>query len=117
MEPHYSYLWEFQVNPDMEAAFERHYGSTGTWAQLFRLAPGYVETLLLKDNAVPGRYLTLDRWISRDAHDAFRTAFAQQYAQLDNQCEDLTVSERSLGAFGELPPGNSFKSNPLRGPA
>ena len=95
----YVCLWELQVRPGMEPEFERHYGPTGTWEQLFRCSPHFIETLLLRDKAVPGRYLTLDRWHSENAFHAFRSAFALRYAQLDKECEQLTVSERSLGAY------------------
>lgn len=117
MKNSYSYLWEFQVDPGMEAAFEAHYGPTGTWARLFRLSPDYIETLLLKDNAAPGRYLTLDRWRSEEGYQAFRSAHATQYAQLDKECARLTAAERSLGAFGELPRDSSSRPTPRHGPA
>lgn len=113
----YAYVWEFLVPPDKEHEFELNYGPTGTWAQLFRESPDYIETLLLKDKAVPGRYLTVDRWRTETAHHAFRAAFSKQYEQLDKACEHLTVEERSLGSFNELPPNSSFKPKPLRGSA
>jgi heme-degrading monooxygenase HmoA len=113
----YTYLWEFEVSPEFVADFEQHYGPNGTWAQLFRQSPGYIGTLLLRDNAVPGRYLTIDRWHNEEAYLAFKSTFTTQYAQLDNECEKLTIGERSLGGFSELSPNNSFKPTPLRGAA
>lgn len=73
----YAYLWEFQVDPDFETEFVRQYGPAGTWAQLFRQSPDYIETLLLKDNQVPGRYLTLDRWRSETGYLAFKFAYGE----------------------------------------
>ena len=105
----YVHLWEFHVSPAWAADFERHYGPAGTWAQLFGLSPDYLGTLLLKDNTVPGRYLTIDRWRSEDAYRLFRSTYARQYAELDNECEQLTIDERSLGTFNELPTDISFK--------
>ena len=104
MENTYTYLWEFEVSPELVADFEQYYGAVGAWAQLFRRSPDYIETLLLKDRAVPGRYLTVDRWRSEEAYLAFKSTFATQYAQLDSECEQLTVGERSLGAFTESSP-------------
>lgn len=113
MQNAYAYLWEFQVRPGREAEFERHYAAQGTWARLFRRSPSYIETLLLKDGTVPGRYVTVDRWRDEAGYREFRSAFAQAYAELDEKCEQLTVAERSLGAFSELPgPG---KRQDLRG--
>lgn len=98
----YTYLWEFDVSLESQADFERHYAPAGTWAQLFSGSPDYIETLLLKDSEVPGRYLTVDRWRSKAAYVAFRKAFASQYAELDRECERLTISERCLGEFHEV---------------
>ena len=80
MQNGYAYLWEFQVRPGLEREFERHYAAAGTWAQLFRRSPAYIETLLLKDSAVARRYVTLDRWRSEEGYREFRSAFAQAYA-------------------------------------
>lgn len=104
------YLWEFQVEADKEADFLANYGPEGSWAQLFRQSSDYIETLLLHDKTIPGRYLTLDRWKTREGHDAFRADFAAQYARLDADCERLTVSERSLGAFDEWPADRVHKT-------
>lgn len=100
----YAYGWEFEVRPGLESEFERHYGPDGSWARLFRLAPGYVETLLLRDRAQPNRYVTIDRWRSAAEHDRFKADFAEQYRRLDAECEQLTLAERALGEWTDLPP-------------
>lgn len=69
--------------------------------QLFRQAPGFIETRLLKDRESHLRYLTLDRWQSEAAYHAFKAAFARQYAELDEECAGLTVAETLLGSFDE----------------
>ncbi|GLQ92040.1 antibiotic biosynthesis monooxygenase family protein [Dyella acidisoli] len=95
----YTYIWEFQVKPEQEASFLEHYGSEGIWVQLFKQAPGFIETLLLRDRDVPYRYVTVDRWQSAAAYQAFRTQFAEAYAALDRACESLTSAEREIGTF------------------
>lgn len=47
----YAYLWEFQARAGRQEEFERHYGPDGAWVTLFRKAPGYIETLLLRDRS------------------------------------------------------------------
>ena len=101
MTERYTYVWEFQVLSGCEAEFEQHYGPNGTWARLFAQATGYIETLLLKDSANAGRYLTVDRWIDEDAYRAFRSANSRQYEQLDQQCAKLTTAENLVGEFAE----------------
>jgi quinol monooxygenase YgiN len=97
----YSYIWEFQVRPDRQATFERIYGPDGDWAALFRQSAGYVGTLLLKDSAVANRYVTIDRWESKEAYELFVERFGQEYRTLDAKCEALTVDEKSLGTYTE----------------
>jgi heme-degrading monooxygenase HmoA len=92
-------VWEFQVKAPERARFEHEYGPAGSWAQLFSRAAGYAGTALLRDAADPSRYLTIDRWRSALHYQAFRKEFAEQYAQLDHQCEQLTLRETALGTF------------------
>src|SRR5215472_3020837 len=68
----YVVIWEFRVQPGMEADFERAYGSEGRWAQLFRTGDGFSGTELHRDVSVPGRYVTLDFWSSGEAYQRFR---------------------------------------------
>ncbi len=95
------YVWEFRVAPEQAVEFEQVYGDRGPWVQLFRRAPGYRGTLLLRDRSQPLRFITVDRWDSESAYRDFRAAFAREYAELDARCGGLTCGERSLGDFDE----------------
>jgi heme-degrading monooxygenase HmoA len=97
----FAYIWEFKVAPSAQAQFEFEYGPRGAWAALFRMAPGYIETLLLRDDADPLRYVTVDRWESQEAHDVFRSMNLRQYVEIDRRCQGYTTQERSLGEFSE----------------
>jgi heme-degrading monooxygenase HmoA len=96
----YAAIWEFSVRPGRRTEFERHYGPDGSWARLFRNAPGYEGTELLHDRSDPDRYVTIDRWISSETWQAFRKQHAAQYEALDQECEGLTSREARLGEFG-----------------
>jgi heme-degrading monooxygenase HmoA len=98
----FTYIWEFRVAPSAQAQFEFEYGSRGSWVTLFSKAPGYIETLLLRDNSDPLRYVTVDRWESEGAHDAFRSTNFAQYEEIDRRCQGFTRSERSLGEFSKV---------------
>jgi heme-degrading monooxygenase HmoA len=91
-------LWEFEVRAGSEAAFEAAYGPDGDWARLFGRAPGYLGTELLRAGE-PRRYLTIDRWETRDAFEKFRDAHRDDYEALDRRCEALTVRETPIGKF------------------
>ncbi len=99
-----AYLWEFIVKPGRLEEFQRQYGPGGPWVALFRRAPGYIDTLLLRDRTDAQRFITIDRWKNADAHRAFRSLFSREYAELDARCEHLTARETSLGEFSEAPP-------------
>jgi heme-degrading monooxygenase HmoA len=96
----YAIVWEFSIPAERVAEFERVYGPEGEWAALFRHGEGYLGTELLRDEREderePGRYLTLDRWSSRLAYDAFRAHFVDEYQALDRRCE---AREALIGAF------------------
>lgn len=91
-------LWEFEVKPGYESRFESVYGPAGGWARLFAQSLAYRETRLLRDFHRPGFHLTLDRWDSREAYDAFRRTHAAEYAALDAEGALLTVQERHLAS-------------------
>ena len=95
----YATLWEFTVLPAQQAAFESHYGPGGSWAALFRQAPGYLGSELLRDRMDPLRYVTIDRWASADAWRDFRRRFAAEYERLDREFEALTTHEAPLGEY------------------
>ncbi|MFY9558976.1 MAG: antibiotic biosynthesis monooxygenase [Terriglobales bacterium] len=95
----YLALWEFHVKPDAISTFEGTYGPNGAWAQLFRQSPDYLGMELVRDLNRPGRYLTLDRWTSREAPHSFKQVHQAAYTALDKQCERLTEKEIFLGDF------------------
>jgi heme-degrading monooxygenase HmoA len=97
----YTTVWEFSVRGDRQAEFEHHYRPDGTWVALFRRADGYIGTQFLKDRNDPLRYLTIDHWTGLEAYRAFRAKYAELYASLDRECEELTTRESALGEYDE----------------
>jgi len=61
-------LWEFEVKPGSEVRFEKAYGPTGDWAQLFQRDPHYRGTKLLRDVTRPYHYFTVDYWDLESEH-------------------------------------------------
>jgi heme-degrading monooxygenase HmoA len=95
----YVVVWAFRPLPGREAEFERAYGPQGRWAALFREAPGYLGTDLLRAADGSGRYLTVDRWQSQSAFEEFAVSRRSAYEALDQACEALTESEERMGDF------------------
>jgi heme-degrading monooxygenase HmoA len=92
-------LWRFETTEERRAAFTEAYGPAGPWVRFFKEAEGYLETELFQRSTQPLCYLTLDRWESREAYEAFRRRRAEEYSALDQACEDLTVREQFLAAW------------------
>ena len=91
-------IWEYQVRPGMEAAFERLYGAEGEWAVLFRGHAGFVDTELLRGDQA-GLYLSIDRWTSEAHYDAFLANAREHYARIDALGDALTLDERRIGRY------------------
>ena len=96
--------WEYEVPAEHRSAFVRIYGPAGRWADLFRGAAGYLETVLLQDVSHAERFVTLDRWGSRAAYHAFHAAQRSAYEALDAETQGLARAERHLGGW-EAPTG------------
>jgi heme-degrading monooxygenase HmoA len=107
-------IWEFHVTFEACSQFEGIYGPGGDWAKLFRTSPGYLGTELIRDVERTGRYLTLDRWTSREVLQQFKRDHHAEYATLDKRCESLTESEVFVGDFQNVaapPKGQDQKSD------
>lgn len=92
-------LWQFETTHEQDAAFAEAYGPDGPWVAFFREAPGFLGTELFRRSVAPPCFLTLDRWKTRAAYEAFRRERAVEYSALDAACEALTVRETFLSAW------------------
>jgi heme-degrading monooxygenase HmoA len=92
-------LWEFEVKPGSEPAFERAYGAQGDWVHLFQTDPHYRTTYLLKDSSRPQIYFTMDLWDSETTYENFKNINLQAYQALDLATGELTLRERFIAAF------------------
>jgi heme-degrading monooxygenase HmoA len=95
----YIVLWEYVVRSGHQAEFEKIYGASGDWVQLFQQADGYLGTDLVHDS--PQHYITIDHWISSQAYETFHKQYRAAYRALDARCQALTEREKLVG-MGEL---------------
>jgi heme-degrading monooxygenase HmoA len=93
-------IWKFRPPAGREDEFARAYAGDGRWARLFETAEGFLATELLPP-ADPGEpWLTIDRWRSRDAFEAFQRESGAEYQALDAELEGVAGEEEFVGAFG-----------------
>jgi heme-degrading monooxygenase HmoA len=95
-------IWQFHVSPEKADEFRIAYGATGPWAQLFGRVAGFCGTELMQSVGDSNTYFTIDLWESPEAWAAFLRAWGESYAELDQRCETLTLSEIELGEFREV---------------
>jgi hypothetical protein len=88
-------IWAYRPAGDAETGFVAAYGPEGVWAALFRRGAGYLGTDLLR--AADGRWLTIDRWRSREDWADFLAEHRREYAATDRACAALTAEEWDLG--------------------
>lgn len=79
--------------------FERVYGPEGEWAAFFRQGRGYIGTELLRDVEIPGRYLVIDRWESRETYDVFVSERREEYMRRVDETVFHYEQELRLGTF------------------
>ena len=92
-------VWSYRVAPGCEAEFQALYAADGDWSRLFARSPSYLGTQLLRDAAETSRFVTIDRWRSREDYEAFLESDRSDYAMLDARGDALTVEETRIGAL------------------
>jgi heme-degrading monooxygenase HmoA len=86
-------VWRYRVPEGHAAEFEAVYCSTGAWAELFSHGVGYLGTSLSRDVEDDAVWLTIDRWASRAAWEAFLNEHSAAYEALDDGLADLTTED------------------------
>jgi len=49
------------------------------------------------------RFITIDHWESKEAWEAFRARFAEEFEALDGKCAAWTTHEAEIGRFEPVP--------------
>lgn len=91
--------WEFRVKHNHLADFKQAYRPGGDWERLFQRAEGFIGTELLRDRDDRTRFLTIDKWTSRDHYERFREKFDADYVAIDARTEMFTDAEDRIGVF------------------
>lgn len=95
-------IWEYHVKVEKRSEFEKIYSSNGAWTELFKTDTEYIETEFLQDTDQASRYLTIDRWKSKEAYKNFCVQYEKEYRSLDAQCAGLTERESLIGVWDSL---------------
>lgn len=85
-------VWRYTVRADADEEFRAAYGASGDWAELFGRSRQFLGVELMAGG--PREYLTIDRWESEAAFDAFMETMREEYQRLDRRCASLTDDEQ-----------------------
>jgi heme-degrading monooxygenase HmoA len=94
-------MWKFRPPDGREAEFVESYSGGGRWAELFGRAPGYRGSVLLSPVQPGAWWLTIDRWESLAAFEAFGHDHGDEYRALDAELGGVAGEEEFVGAFEE----------------
>lgn len=103
----YIIVWKYRVDPNRRQEFLSAYGREGRWVNFFRRSDEFLSTELFEDAEESNIFLTLDMWKSRESYDSFRDQNAEEYGEIDRECEALTLSEVKIGDLYIEPGGSS----------
>ena len=97
--PEFIYIWKYHVKKQEVLAFEKGYGSSGEWVELFNESDGYIGTELIKSTLSNDQYFTIDYWNSIESRNAFKKNNEEIFNELDSRFDSLTLKEEHLGDF------------------
>ena len=95
-------VWQFDVRPGSEEAFETLHGADGGWTALSRRSRSYLGSSFLKDLATPGRYLLMEYWSEMFVYEKHLADFSDHVETLKAQRAEMVLETVPLGIFDAL---------------
>jgi len=92
---------EFWISEGREIDFERVFGPSGLWAEIFRKSSEFLETELVCESRSELRYRTFDYWRSHLGFERFRERHQADFERLNLliAAEGMLQKELLLGTF------------------
>jgi hypothetical protein len=95
-------VWQFDVKPGREEAFEAFYGAGGDWTAANRHSRSYLGTSFLKDQSRGSRYLMIEYWSEMLVYEQHKQFRRDEIALLDARRNELVDAFEPLGVFTAL---------------
>ncbi len=92
-------IFQYYVEPDNDRLFNILNGPKGDWEKFFKKSDFFIDTQLLKDEEQPGKYVTLDMWVSREKFDEHVSQNQGEYDDLCARNAELYSECRLVGNF------------------
>ena len=95
-------VWQFQVKPGQEKAFEKFYGADGAWTNFGRRSRSYLGSSFLRDQAYSTQYLLIEYWSEMVIYEQHRQSLLTELRRLEEQRDTHCESILPLGIFTAL---------------
>ena len=95
-------VWQLDVKPGHESAFEEFYGAAGEWTAVNRHSRSYLGSSFLRDQARTSRYLLVEYWSEMLVYEQHQARRAGQMKRLITRRNELVESFEPLGVFTAL---------------
>jgi quinol monooxygenase YgiN len=95
-------VWNIEIAPDQNEAFERFYGADGEWTALSRRSRSFLGSSFLRDLARPEHYLLVEYWSEMLVYERHLADFGSEMQTLEEQRNRFIVRLEALGVFSAL---------------
>ena len=95
-------VWQFEIRPGRETAFEEFYGAEGEWTAASRHSRSYLGSAFLRDQARASRYLVIEYWSEMLVYEQHKAYHHDQMQQLTARRDELVASVEPMGVFAAL---------------
>ena len=95
-------VWQFQVKPGQQDAFEKFYGADGEWTALGRRSRSFLGSSFLRDQAHDAHYLLIEYWSEMVVYEKHRTGFVADLRTLEERRDEFCESIVPLGIYSAL---------------
>lgn len=95
-------VWQFQVRPGQQKAFEKFFGADGKWTSLGRRSRSFLGSSFLRDQADDARYLLIEYWSETLVYEQHRKSSDADRRNLEKERDANCESIVPLGIFTGL---------------
>jgi hypothetical protein len=95
-------IWQFEVKPGRQHAFEQFYGADGAWTALGRRSRSYLGSSFLRDQARDTQYILIEYWSEMVVYEKHRDGFTEDLRALEAHRDELCESITPMGIFTAL---------------
>lgn len=95
-------VWQFDVKPGLEAAFEKLHGADGPWTALSRRSRSFLGSSFLREAAPSSRYLLIEYWSEMVVYERHRSTLADEIEEIERRRQEMIASATPLGIFYAL---------------